>query len=141
MDIVTIAVTALATAFSKTLAEEFTNSAKSILKNKFDLGAAVENLEKAPNDEATRELAIEDLRRSRALEDPEVIQEVQKIISEIAKLPDNTFVGSSFTVRDLKAASVRFENNRIRGSGSILAERIDAQSISFIGNSVGDGGK
>lgn len=139
MDPATFVVTALAGALLKEVATDSYNALKARLVEKFGLETAVEVLEKSPDDEDVRELAVRKLAKSPAIDDAEVIDGAELIVSELARLPEDTPLGASLTVRDLKAEAVEFRKNRVRGGGAILVERIETPGrIVFEDNNVGD---
>jgi hypothetical protein len=109
------------------------------LVDKFGLGTAVKVLETSPEDEDVRELVVKRLTKSPAIEDADVIGGAELIVGELEKLPDDTPLGASLTVRDLKAEAVEFRNNRVREGGAMLVERIETPGrVVFEGNEVGD---
>lgn len=139
MDPATFVVTALAGAVLKEVATDGYKAVKARLADAFGLGPAVELLEADPEDADARAFAAAKLANSPAVEDAEVLDGVAQIAVELEKLPDDTPIGASLTVRDLKAEAVEFRNNCVRPGGAILAERIEAKSrIVFEGNKVGD---
>lgn len=142
MDPATFVVTTLAGALLKDVAADGYKAVKAKLVDTFGLGSAVEVLEADPDDSDAREFAAKKLTKSPAIKDAEVLGGVELIAGELGKLPDDTPLGASLTVRDLKAESVEFRNNRVRGGGAILAERIKTPGkIVFEDNEVGDDGK
>ena len=139
MDPATFVVTTLAGALLKEVAADGYSSVKAVLVNRFGLGKAVEVLEEAPGDEDARNFAVKRLAKSPAIEDAEVLDGAALVAAELERLPEDTSLGASLTVRDLKAKSIEFRNNRVRAGGSILAERIEAAGkIVFEGNEAGD---
>lgn len=139
MDLATFVITALAGSLLKEVATDSYKLVKARLVEAFGLGKAMEMLEADPDDADARDYAVKKLARSAAIEDAAVLDKAESIAKELEKLPEDTPLGASLTVRDLKAESVEFRNNRARGGGSIVAERIQATGkIVFEGNEAGD---
>lgn len=139
MDWAAFVTTTLAGALLKQLATDAYKAVKDRLSSAFGLGAVVGTLEKEPADAVTREFVAKKLAASGALEDQAVRDGTARIADELTRLPPDTPLGASLTVRDLEAASVVFRNNCVRPGGAMSVEAIKATgTILFEGNEVGD---
>jgi hypothetical protein len=139
MEIAAFIASAMAGAVLKGIATDAYAAVKTRLIDHFGLGPSVKALESDPGDEDMRGLIEGKLVKSRAIEDAVILDEVEKIAAELEKLPADTPLGATLTVRDFSAGHAEFRNNRIRAGGSATFEGI-AVSGNFIveGNEIGD---
>jgi hypothetical protein len=125
MDPATFIVTTLAGAFLKEIATDTYKAVKGKLVETFGLGTAVEAVEQKPDDEDAREFLAKKLAKSRALDDPEVVNGVDKISAQLEKLPEDTPLGANLTVKDIKAQAATFRRLKVHGGGKAEFSKLD----------------
>ena len=127
MEPATFVASALAGAFLKEVAVDAYKAAKARLLDVFHLGTSVAALESAPEADSARNFLAATLSESGAVDDGTVISLAQEIAAELEKLPDDTGLGASLTVKDIKAATVTLRDIEIFGRSRAEITGIDAQ--------------
>lgn len=125
MDPATFIVTALAGAVLKEVATDTYKAVKDKVVDVFDLGTAVDALEKEPADEDARDFLSKKLAKSGALDDPTVVEGADAIATELEKLPEDTPLGANLTVRNIRAEAATFRRVKVRGGGRAEFDTID----------------
>ena len=127
MEPATFVASALAGAFLKEVAVDAYKAAKARLLDVFHLGTSVAALESAPEADSARNFLAATLSESGAVNDGTVISLAQEIAAELEKLPDDTRLGASLTVKDIKAEAATFRRIKIHGGGQAVFSGIEAK--------------
>ncbi|TBD71604.1 hypothetical protein [Rhizobium ruizarguesonis] len=139
MEPATFVVTALAGALLKEVAVDSYQLVKTKLVEVFGLTTPLTALEEAPGDEDARTFLSKRLVSSKAVDDPQILSGVEKIIEALAQLPDDTPIFASLNVRGLKAEAAEFRRNRIGAGGAANFEQIELSGrLTVEDNQIGD---
>ncbi len=139
MDMAIFIASAMAGAVLKEVAKDAYTSVKQRLCDAFGLGVTVELLEAEPGGQLEQEFLGKKLLESGAVEDAIILDGAAQIADELTKLPDDTPLGASMTIKDFKAARAIFEDIRVRAGASMKVEKFDVKgTATFKKIQVGD---
>lgn len=137
--VTTFVASAMAGAALKEVATDAYKSLKARLVDRFGLGTSIAALEADPDDEDVRQLVATKLAKTGADKDPLVQEAADRIGAELERLPDDTRLGATLTVGDVRAMSAEFRRNRVYGGGSATFEKMEITGTLIVeDNEVGD---
>jgi len=129
----------MAGAVLREVAKDAYSSVKQRLSDAFGLGATIKLLEAEPGGQLEQEFLGKKLLESGAVEDAIILDGAAQIADELTKLPDDTPLGASMTIKDFKAARASFEDILIRAGASMKVEKFDVSGTATFKNiQVGD---
>ena len=137
--VTTFVASAMAGAVLKDVAADAYKALKTRLIDRFGLGASVAALDADPDDGDVRRHVAAKLAETEADKDPLILEAADRIGAELERLPDDTRLGATLTVRDVRAMSAEFRRNRIYGGGSATFEKMELEGTLIVeDNEVGD---
>ena len=137
--ITTFIASTMAGAVLKEVANDAYKALRARLVEHFGLQPSIAALESSPDDEAFRQLMARKLAETKADKDPLVLKDADRIGAELERLPDDTRLGPTLTVRDIRALSAEFRRIRVHGGGSATFEKMNIEGRLIVeDNEVGD---
>ena len=96
---------------------------KALIKRKYS-AVSIDQLEANPTSKARRAVVEEDLQKTDAEKDPEVLQQVKALLDAIQSQPPEVVSAIGVDLRDIKGASLTIEDVIATGAG-VKAERVE----------------
>ena len=113
---------------------------KALIKRRYSK-VSIDQLEADPTSEARRAVVEEDLQRTEAEKDPELLQQVKALLDAIQSQPPEVVSAIGVDLRDIKGASLTIEDVTASGTG-VKAEKVETSGdITIRGVRAGESGE